>query len=75
MYKGRHLVKPMLIVAYDGYIIDLLGPYLANDKNNDVAILNKHLSKKQCSYVLKWSQSNDVLVLDTGFRDFLELRA
>ena len=77
MNKGRPLVKPMLtcIVAYDGYIIDILGPYLANGKNNDVAILNKHLSKKHCNNILKWSQRNDVLVLDRGFRDSLDVIA
>ena len=35
VYKGRSLVKPMLIAASDGYIIDILSPYLANGKNND----------------------------------------
>ena len=73
VYKGRPLVKPMLIVASDGYIIDILGPYLANGKNNDAAILNKHLSKKQCNNILNWSQSNDVLVLERGFQDSLDL--
>ena len=63
----------MHIVASDGYIIDIFGPYLANGKNNDAVILNKHLSMKQCNNIFKWSQSNDVFVLDRGFRDFLEL--
>jgi hypothetical protein len=31
----------MMIVASDGYIIDILGPYLADGKNNDAAILIK----------------------------------
>ena len=46
---------------------------MANGKNNDAAILNKHLAKKQCNNIFKWSQSNDVLVLDRGFRDSLDL--
>ena len=60
----------MLIVASDWYIIDILGPYLAKGKNNNAPTLNKHLSKKQCNNIFKWSQSNDVLVLDRGFRDW-----
>lgn len=43
VYKGRPLVKPLMIVASDGYIIDIFGPYMADGKNNDAAILNKHL--------------------------------
>lgn len=41
MYKGRSLVKPIMVVASDEYIIDILGPYLADGKNNDAAILNQ----------------------------------
>ena len=73
MYKGRPLPKPTLIVASDGYIIDFLGPYLAKGKNKYATILKNHLSKKQCNNIFKWSQSNDGLVLDRGFRDSLEL--
>lgn len=46
VYKGRSLVKPILVVASYGYIIDILGPN-ADGKNNDAAILNKHFSKKE----------------------------
>lgn len=40
----------MMVVASDGYIIDILGPYLADGKNNDAANLNKRLSKKKIVY-------------------------
>lgn len=33
LYKHRPLVKPMVIVGTDGYILSILGPYYA--KNND----------------------------------------
>lgn len=56
MYKGRSLVKPMMAFASDGYIINILGPYFADGKNNDAAILNKHLSKKE-NCMLKWSEN------------------
>lgn len=41
----------MIVVAPDGYIIDIIGPYLVDGKNNDAAILNKHLSKNEKLYI------------------------
>ena len=35
MYRGRPLVKPIVITASDGYFIEILGPFLADGKNND----------------------------------------
>lgn len=40
-YKGRPLIKPMMVVASGGCIIDTFGPYLSDGKNNDTSILNK----------------------------------
>lgn len=42
--KGRPINMNM---ASDRYIIDILGPYIADRKNNDPDILNMHLSKKE----------------------------
>ncbi|XP_067205331.1 uncharacterized protein [Linepithema humile] len=30
LHKGRHLLKPVLIVAPDGYILDIQGPYFSD---------------------------------------------
>lgn len=38
MRNGRLLVKPMMLVTTTGYILDVLGPYFANGKNNDANI-------------------------------------
>ena len=35
VHKGRPLVKPVVLVASDGYIISVLGPYLADGRNSD----------------------------------------
>lgn len=59
-----------MIVALDGYIIDIHGPYLADGKNNDAAILNKHLVEENGLY--NCAKKDDILVLDRGFRDSLD---
>lgn len=62
----------MMAVASDGHIIDILGSYLAYGKNNDAAILNKHLLKKEIC-ISKWSDKNYIQMLDRGFTDYLDI--
>ncbi|CAC5379539.1 unnamed protein product [Mytilus coruscus] len=72
--KNRPLVKPMIIVGSDGYILSVLGPYYANAHNNDASI-TKHLFKTNAEDIKQWIKDDDVLVVDRGFRDaqaFLE---
>ena len=45
MHKGRHLLKPTLLVAPDGYILAILGPYFSDSRNNDTAILNSEFEE------------------------------
>ncbi|EZA50292.1 hypothetical protein X777_11303 [Ooceraea biroi] len=42
---GRHLVKPALIVAPDGYILTIQGPYFSDSKNNDAQMLRNEYAK------------------------------
>lgn len=72
MHKGRPLLKPMLLVASDGYILSVLGPYLADGRNND-ANITKHMLKTNTENIKDWFQDDDVLVVDRGFRDVTEL--
>ena len=69
MHKGRPLVKPMVITASDGYIMAVLGPYLA--KNND-ANITTHVFNNNEDGIQTWLKALDILVLDRGFRDCLE---
>ena len=39
IHKGHHLVKPVLIVAPNGWILIIQGPYFSDHPNNDPAIL------------------------------------
>ncbi|VDI49857.1 Hypothetical predicted protein [Mytilus galloprovincialis] len=72
MHKNRPLVKPMIIVGSDGYILSVLGPYYANGHNNDASI-TKHLFKTNAEDIKKWIKDDDVLVVDRGFREMLKL--
>ncbi|KAL3273389.1 hypothetical protein HHI36_014836, partial [Cryptolaemus montrouzieri] len=45
VHKGRHLVKPALLVATYGFILDVQGPYFADGRNNDAEILRNELNQ------------------------------
>jgi hypothetical protein len=48
LHKHRPLVKMMIIVASDGYILNVIGPYRADGKNNDVCIAKHiHCTRKE----------------------------
>lgn len=68
IHKGRPLVKPMMVVGSDGYILSMLGPYYGGHKNNDAAI-TKHAILHNSENINHWLCQNDVLVVDRGFRD------
>lgn len=71
-HKGRHLVKPALIVAPDGYILEIQGPYFSDSRNNDAAML-QHAFETDMERMNRWFQEGDILVLDRGYRDATEL--
>jgi hypothetical protein len=66
MYKHRPLIKPMMIVSTTGYIIAVLGPYIA--KNSDADII-KHMVRTNTEEFNEWVAEGDVMVVDRGFRD------
>ena len=68
IYKGRPLVKMMIIVTTKGYIISTLGPYYSDSKNND-SMMTKHIFYNNRKQVRLWLQDGDVFVTDRGFRD------
>lgn len=45
MHKGRHLIKPALIVAPDGYILAIHGPYFSDSRNNNAQMLNNEFQR------------------------------
>lgn len=71
-HKGRHLVKPALIVAPDGYILEVQGPYFSDSRNNDAAMLRNEFDNDM-ERMHAWFQEEDILLLDRGYRDAKEL--
>ncbi|CAC5425090.1 unnamed protein product [Mytilus coruscus] len=70
MHKHRPLVKPMIIVGTDGYILSILGPYFA-DGHNDASI-TKHATTNNLENITAWLQDDDICIVDRGFRDAVQ---
>jgi hypothetical protein len=67
MHKNRSLLKPMMIVSPDGYILHCIQHYLSDSHNNDADILKHAL---QTNNDLKnWFLRGDVFVVDRGYLD------
>lgn len=72
LHKGRHLIKPALIVAPDGYILDIHGPYFSDARNNDAAMLRTEF-ERDAGALRQWLGENAILIVDRGYRDILPL--
>ena len=72
VHKGRPLVKPMVLVVTDGYILTVLGPYLADGKNLDAKI-TEHMLKSNSEAMRNLLSEGNVLIVDMGFRDVTDL--
>lgn len=64
--KHRNLVKFMMAVSPDGFIIGAVGPFSA--RKNDASILTEILNRPD-NLLFKNLRRGDVIVLDRGFRD------
>lgn len=72
VHKSRHLVKPVLLVAPNGYILDIEGPYFVNAANNDAAILNRELRRDE-ELLGQWFMPGDIVLVDRGYRDSVKM--
>lgn len=68
VHKHRHLLKPTLVVAPDGFILAIFGPYFSDSANNDAQILRDELQRDGDS-LRNWFQNGDILLVDRGYRD------
>ena len=64
MQKKASLCKPFTICCTDGYVLDLPGPFYANQ--NDASILKNVL--KDPEGISKILKTGDIFILDRGFR-------
>lgn len=64
IHKNRPLIKMMVIVSTTGYIIEALGPYLANGANNDASI-TEHIMKDN-EVINNFFEKNDKFIVDRG---------
>ncbi|CAF1406797.1 unnamed protein product [Didymodactylos carnosus] len=67
LHKGKPLVKPMMIVSSDGYIISVMGPYLADGRNNDAEITKNIIYNNKQGFT-DWLHPEDLVIVDRGFR-------
>lgn len=70
LHKFANLVKPFLLVATDGHIIDIFGPYAATTSD---ATIMRLLFQNENSELRQYFRQNDVFILDRGFRDSIPL--
>ena len=61
----------MMIVSSDGYIIAVLSPFFADNKNNDSKI-SKNLLYNNLQDFQNWTKPGYVVVIDRGLRDCLK---
>ncbi|KAK3094016.1 hypothetical protein FSP39_022976 [Pinctada imbricata] len=62
----------MMVVTTTGYLVSVLGPYLADTRNNDSSIL-KHMLATNAEEMKNWIQEDDIFVVDRGFRDSADI--
>lgn len=67
LHKYRNLLKPFILCASDGYIIDVRGPYSAT--TNDATIMNNLLNETEFN---DFYNENDIFIVDRGFRDCMD---
>jgi len=62
----------MVVATTSGYFVTIVGPYLADSKNNDASILS-YMLKTTVEGIRNWVHEDDIFIVDTGFRDSLSL--
>lgn len=53
-------------MTLDGYILNVIGPFLADGNNNDASIA-KSIFMNNEEDILNWLKEDDIIVVDRGF--------
>lgn len=72
IHKNRHLLKPTVMVAPNGYFLGIWGPYFSDARNNDAAILREDF-ERDAGTLTNWFQEGDIVLVDRGYRDAIPL--
>ena len=72
VHNGKPLLKPMMLVATDGYILTVLCPYLVDGENSD-AINTGHMLNFNVEDITDWFEGDVVIVIGHGFRDPVDI--
>jgi len=67
MQKSQNLTKFMSVVFPDGYVLDTLGPFFSNSRNNDSGMTAEILSDDNCGLRQWVEQGDQVVIADKGF--------
>lgn len=59
------------MVAPDGYILDIHGPYFSDSQNNDAATLRNEFNNDED--INDWFGEGDIIIIDRGYRDVIPL--
>jgi len=72
-HKHRPLLKFMSICFPDGYVLDTIGPFFSNGKNNDPGMTTK-IMEDNLGGIKTWvtSTPNQIAIVDRGFQRVLE---
>uniref|UniRef100_A0ABD2WGS7 DDE Tnp4 domain-containing protein n=1 Tax=Trichogramma kaykai TaxID=54128 RepID=A0ABD2WGS7_9HYME len=70
-HKSGHLVKPALMVAPDGYILDVHGPFFSDSRNNDASMMRYQWENDE--NLRNCFEDRDVFIVDRGYRDVVPM--
>jgi len=71
-HKHYFLLKPIMLVAPNGHILDVHGPYFSDSRNNDANILRDQL-RDDIGGLRAWLEEGDIFLVDRGYRDAIQL--
>lgn len=60
-----------MIIAPDGYILDIHGPYFSDSRNNDATMLRNEF-ERNAGALREWLGENAILIVDRGYRNILD---
>lgn len=61
-----------MVVAPDGYILTIDGPYFSDASNNDAQMLRNEF-EQDMQGMREWFQNGDIFIVDRGYRDAIPL--